>query len=213
MFRRPGDLPDDLKDSAGRPAFPVLIATLLGLAAAMTAFAAYQAELNDGDSIKSFNEGIRLGDKANQAFTAANQQLVEDRTLFIEYARTLNRGDKQQAKLIKEGLMGPDLLAQLKWWEEQNPRPASPFFEENPAYRSAGLGQGYEQDRQAADKFEQAKDFDDTGDRYTLITVFLATALFLWGIAGVTPRYKVRLGTLGMGAVVFVASCAMLIAV
>ena len=40
-------------------------------------------------------------------------------------------------------------------------------------------------------------------DDYTLITVFLASALFLYGMAAVTGNRRVRYGMTGLGFVIF----------
>ena len=46
--------------------FDVLIAVLLGVAAILTAFAAYRASLDDGDALKNYSASTRLAADASQ---------------------------------------------------------------------------------------------------------------------------------------------------
>ena len=53
------------------------------------------------------------------------------------------------------------------------------------------------EDARAEDHQEQAAD-------YTLAEVILATSLFLFGIAGISPRWRIKIGALSTASVVFV---------
>ena len=75
------------KNDTHRQRFEAIIATLLGLAAILVATASYQSSLRDGESIKSFNEGIRSINDANGYFTDATQATARDQALFLEYAK------------------------------------------------------------------------------------------------------------------------------
>ncbi len=59
--------------------------------------------------------------------------------------------------------------------------------------------------------FVQAKEEQHKAARYTLIEVILATALFLFGVAGVTHRFTIRLGTFGMGSVILLTALILLL--
>ena len=43
-------------------------------------------------------------------------------------------------------------------------------------------------------------------NRYTLVEVLIASALFLYGIASVTRRYSIKLGFLAVGLALFTLS-------
>lgn len=193
--------------------FEVGIAVLLGLAAVATAFAAYKAELADGDSVKAFNEGIRLNDQAGQAATEGNQEFVQDQTLFIEYAKaTQQEGNTELATYMKETLMSPKLSKSVEWWAEQGDFETypTPFTEDNPEYGIEQYVRAEALEKQVEQKFDLAREKDDSGDRYTLITVILAVALFMLGVAGVTRRLQIRFATTGAGAAILALSLALL---
>jgi hypothetical protein len=59
---------------------------------------------------------------------------------------------------------------------------------------------------QADDKFAEANANDEKGDNYSLVTVLLATSLFLYGVAAVSHARNVKLGTAGAGLAIFLAS-------
>ena len=192
--------------------FDVVLAVLLGLAAVATAFAAYKAELRDGDSIKAFNEGIRATDQASQQVTEGNQQFSQDQAQFLEYAKAAHQDDTELVAYLRTSLMSKELVAGIEWWENQDDEgPNTPFVDENPRYRIAAYEEAERLDSVADRKFETAVDKDDDGDRYTLITVILATALFLYGIASVARVATVKLGTAAAGATIFVVAVVLLV--
>lgn len=188
----------------------IIIAILLGLAAVATAFAAYQAELNDGDAIKSFNEGIRAVSDSNQAYIEGNQQYVQDQALFLEYAKAANADDAGLAEYMTS-LMSEELQAGIKWWQQDEVKADTPFVDENPDYSIPAYATGEELLKTTDAKFAEAREFDDDGDRYTLITVILAAALFLYGIAAVSRVPTVRYGTAGIGFTIFLLSLGLLV--
>lgn len=192
--------------------FDVVLAVLLGLAAVATAFAAYKAELRDGDSIKAFNEGIRATDKASQQTTEGNQQFAQDQAQFLEYAKAAQQDDTELVAYLRTSLMSEELVAGIEWWENDKGDANTPFVDENPKYAIAAYGEAERLDKQAGQRFEEAVDKDDEGDRYTLITVILATALFLYGIASVARVTTVKLGTAAAGAAIFLIALVLLVA-
>jgi hypothetical protein len=186
----------------------LIIAALLGLAAVATAFAAYQAELKNGDSIKAFNEGIRAVSDSNQAYIEGNQQYVQDQALFLEFAKAANADDTGLAEYMTS-LMSEELQAGIKWWQRDDVDADTPFVDENPDYSIPAYATGEELLKKTDAKFEQAKDLDEDGDRYTLITVILAAALFLYGISAVSKNWTVRYATAGIGITILVVSVAL----
>jgi peptidoglycan/LPS O-acetylase OafA/YrhL len=59
-------------------------------------------------------------------------------------------------------------------------------------------------------KVTSAEDHQDKAARYTLAEVILATSLFLFGVAGLSARWRMRIGVFGCGAVVFVVALVVL---
>jgi hypothetical protein len=188
----------------------IAIASLLGLAAIATAFAAYQGSLKDGDSINDFNEGIRSVSDSNQAYIEGNQQFVQDQGLFLEYAKAANNDDPDLAEYMKT-LMSKELVAGIDWWQNTKNDADTPFVDENPKYSIPAYATGEELTKKTNAQFKSAKQADKDGDRFTLITVILAAALFLYGIAAVSKNHTVRYATAGIGFAIFVLSLGLLI--
>ena len=55
-------------------------------------------------------------------------------------------------------------------------------------------------------QFDAATDLRRSADDHTLITVFLASARFLYGLAAVTANRRVRYGMTGLGFFIFVGA-------
>jgi hypothetical protein len=50
---------------------------------------------------------------------------------------------------------------------------------------------------------EQAEDHQEKASEYTLAEVILATSLFLFGVAGISSRWRIKIGALSVATVVF----------
>jgi hypothetical protein len=192
--------------------FEIIIAILLGVAAVATAFAAYKGDLHDGDSIKAFNEGNRAVNDANQFYLQGNQVTAQDQALFLEYAKAARTEDNELVAYLRQSLMRDDLVKAIEWWEKDE-KAQTPFDERNTDYVIPEYVEGEALTKKTNRLFATAKDEDETGDRYTLITVFLAAALFLYGIAAVAKDARVRTFAAAIGLGIFLVSLGMLITV
>jgi hypothetical protein len=112
--------------------------------------------------------------------------------------------------------MDASFQSAVKWWQSSantkaaHPAP-TPFTSQNPNYNTPNFYAAQHSATTSQRNFKEAKLEQDKADHYTLIEVILATALFLYGIAGVTRNMTVKLGTMGMGAGIFIVSLALLI--
>jgi hypothetical protein len=185
------------------------LAALLGVAAIATAFAAYQGALKSGDSIKEFNHGIRSINDANTFFTQSNQLVARDQQLFLEYAKAKYEEKDDLARYIRVTLMEPNLRAGLREWERSgDDGPLTPL--DAKAYKVEDADEGTRLEKQTNRQFDEAARLDDRGDRYDLITVILAVALFFFGIAGVLRVFRTKLVLAAMGSVVLIGGLVML---
>ncbi|MCW2967440.1 MAG: hypothetical protein JWM71_1212 [Solirubrobacteraceae bacterium] len=193
----------------------IFIAVMLGLAAIAGAFAAYKNEGRDHESTIAFNEGIRHTNESAQAVTEGNQVYTSDSALFLEYAKAANSGDQSLSRYILT-LMSPTLRAGVGWWAKQpNPPkgPTSPLVAQDPKYGIPQYALGARLRKASDASFTEAKAQQRKADRYTLIEVILASALFLYGVAGVTRNFSVKIGALSAGGVIFIVSMVLLITV
>jgi hypothetical protein len=92
-----------------------IIAVMLGLAAIITAWTAFQSS-QLGDKVQeSFSEGIRSSDQASQEYNTAIATDNQDQAIFLEYAKALVAEDEVTATYIQESLMSPELAAAVQW--------------------------------------------------------------------------------------------------
>jgi hypothetical protein len=193
----------------------LLITVLLGLAAITGAYAALKNEQRNHNATEQFSQGIRSFDDSGQFYATFNTEFTHNQALFLEFAKAIQGNNKDLAQYIYNNLMDPSFQNAVKWWQSpantSSAHPAqTPFTRQNPNYVTP---QAYEALNSAAaskKNFRQAKAEQDKADHYTLIEVILATALFLYGIAGVTRNMTVKLGTMGMGAAIFITSLVLL---
>ena len=199
--------PSPAHDDAPRDSnkFEIIVASLLGLAALLTAFAAYRGEIHSGDSIKAYQEGIRSVSDANQQFVEGNQQYAFDSQLFLEFVKATQADDVDLATYLQDDLMEEPLKSSLKEWSDMgDDGPATPLLLDS--YVPEAYVQAVKLEEQTAQKFELARTEDDIGDKWVLVTVFLASSLFLLGIAGVGRVRTIRIGSLAAGSLVLLVS-------
>ena len=181
-----------------------VLAVLLGLAAIITAFAAYNASLKDGDTIKAYNQGIRSINDANAFYSEAVAQVTRDEGVFLEYAKlSQEEGTTEIAKYIYEALMDENLQGAVDEWQESDDL-ATPIDAESyvvPAQAEAEKLEG-----QTEARFAEAQSLDDSGDRYELAGVIGAVSLFFLGIAGVFRSARMKVTAAAIGAVVLLVA-------
>jgi hypothetical protein len=182
--------------------FEIILAILLGLAAIATAYAAYQTNLKDGDTLAGYQEGVRLADSASQKYLEANANRTEDQSIFLAVQTIqLDQGEEVATELLKR-LGSEELQKAYDAWDPEAEN--TPL--ENEAYANPTFTEAEDFDASAANEFAKAKDADKTGDKFALVTVILATALFLYGVAAVASARSIRLATTGLGLVTFLIS-------
>jgi hypothetical protein len=193
----------------------LVITVLLGLAAVTGAFAALKNEQRNHEATLDFSEGIRNFDDAGQFYATGNATFTHDQSLFLEYAKAIQSNDKELATYIRTNLMGPTLQAGVKWWEGPNAKSKNPeqtpFTDKNPDYGIPQLTEAQSSTNASKANFAAARKEQDKADHFTLVEVILATALFLYGIAGVTRNMTLKLGTLGTGSAIFLIALILLL--
>jgi hypothetical protein len=91
----------------------------------------------------------------------------------------------------------------LKTKPLRNPdAPGSPF--EMSEYRIAELDEAEEKTVQAEKAFQKAKNANQTGDNYILLTVMFASVLFFAGVGSKFGSPSLRIAMLSLGGLVFV---------
>lgn len=190
-----------------------IIAVMLGLAAIITAWTAFQSS-QLGDKVQeSFSEGIRSSDQASQEYNTAIATDNQDQAIFLEYAKALVAEDEVTATYIQESLMSPELAAAVQWWIEQpdDTGPDSPFVEENPNWDDGSWTIAADLDVEAQEYFDNARQADADGDEFDLLEVVVTLSLFLFGIASLVRQQKIQVGLAAVGGIILIYSIVMTI--
>ena len=59
-------------------------------------------------------------------------------------------------------------------------------------------------------QIEEAEDHQEKASDYTLAEVILATSLFLFGVAGISSRWRIKIGALSFATVIFLGALVVL---
>jgi hypothetical protein len=183
----------------------LVAAILLGLAATLTAFSAYNASLKDGEALQGYTASNRTLNDANSFFAQGNQTFALDQQLFVSYVTAVQDPDGAPLAEYLKGLMRKELVAGIEWWEPEANTAPTPFddVEGNP-YTVADFEEANALEDQAAEEFDAAVEDDDTGDRFELATVFFALTLFFGGVATLFARRRITSALLVIGLVTLV---------
>lgn len=186
----------------------IVIAILLGLAAILTAWSTFQSSQLGSSVSAAYSEGIRTSDAASQAFNDASAADVADQALFLEFAKSVNSGDEATANYIHDSLMTPELQSAVDWWSQQpdSANYPTPFTPDNPNWSTKMFDDATALDADAQAKFDEAKRLDGLGSDFAILSIIIALALFLFGVASLVRQERIKIGLGAVGAVILVFS-------
>ncbi len=195
-----------MRSEAWEGRLEVIAVVLLGLAATATAWASFQASQYDGQMLTAFTQANLSLNDANAYYNEGTQTYIEDELIFLRYIEAVEEGDDDFADFLRGSLMSDQLTAGLEWWEKDGQAFDTPFVDENPAYVIPSYAEADALAEATDQSFEEGKSANTTGDKYGLIAVLLAGALFVLGIATTFKVLPVRAALIGIGAAIFVGS-------
>lgn len=191
-------------------------AIILGIAAVLTAWAAYRESLTSDGVLKGYAEQQALISEANDAYGQSDAQRSLEEQFFLTYAVQAATGNDAAVAYL-EATMGEQLWNAVQWWVEQpeESTPLSPFVEENPYFADLPSQQlvvtGNDLMAQADVKRAEAETADQVSDRFGLANVFFAIVLFLAGVATLLGRVKVQVGVLALSVVMLIGGIVVLV--
>ncbi len=182
----------------------IAIAVVLGMTAVATAFSAYESGKSARETVAHYNQGIRDSSLSTGVLLEAEQTLANDRSLFLQYVSAAQT-NRDLARYYLNSLMSPQLRAAIVWWANQD-KYKSPFVDANPKYKQEDFILGSKLGERSNALFEDAKKTHKTSNRYELVTVILAAALFMLGVAGVMRHRGLRIAFFAIGTLFFVGA-------
>lgn len=201
------DFPVSLDDLAPATAershrFEVLLTVLLACTALVGAYAAYRADLDSGDALRQFQVANRTTAEGTDLLGQADAAQALDQQIFVQYAKAVTQHKPELAASLRDDL-SPTLKEAITAWEADEGDASSPFTGDEPFYVQPLYADGSAKIERSQHEFDQADALRRQSDKFTLLTVFLASVLFLFGIASVARNRAVRLGMTGVGSAIF----------
>ncbi len=186
------------------PLAEVIATLVLALATVATAWSGYQAARWGGEQSSSYSQAGALRTESVRASNQAGQLIQIDIGLFTNWVNAFAAGD-QQLTGFYENRFRDEFKPAFEAWIATEPvanpdAPSTPF--EMPEYRVSAAEESSLLEDQAAESFAQGETANQIGDNYILNTVFLASVLFLGGIASrfkaMSARWVIILFSLGV---------------
>jgi hypothetical protein len=186
------------------PLAEVIATLVLALATVATAWSGYQAARWGGEQSSSYSQAGALRTESVRASNQAGQLIQIDIGLFTNWVNAFAAGD-QQLTGFYENRFRDEFKPAFEAWIATEPvanpdAPSTPF--EMPEYRVSAAEESSILEEQAAESFAKGEAANEIGDNYILNTVFLASVLFLGGIASrfkaMSARWVILLFSLGI---------------
>lgn len=186
----------------------IIGAIILSLATVSSAWSAYQATRWSGVQATSFGEANTNRTESVRLDNLANTQTAIDIQVFSDWITAKSEQDAVRADFL-EGRFRPDFRPAFEAWRalatpaEPIP-PGTPF--ELPEYELPARVEAQRLAGVASEKFETAKDANQTGDNFILTTVLFASVLFFAGIANNLDSLRVRQGVLALAFITWLSA-------
>jgi len=182
----------------------IIAALIIGISTIFGAFSAYESSLYDGMSNENYNKAVATINAANSEFVYNNQIISEDVMYWMqlnEYkALSQNPSDpmslryKALAEQMEE-VVPFELIQAIDWADKEN--------EKNP-YKERVVFYNYQNyidnlNRYANklmtkgnDIFTEGQNYNNLGDKQTLVTVIFAIVLFLGSMTTIVKRNLIK---------------------
>jgi len=171
------------------PIAEVIATLVLALATIATAWSGYQSARWGGEQSTSYSQAGALRTESVRASNQAGQLIQIDISLFANWINAYGNENTSLTNFYEQRFreeFKPAFEAWLDTKPVENPdAPRSPFA--MPEYKVSLTEESILLENQAAEKFSEGEEANQISDNYVLNTVFLASVLFLGGIA---TRFK-----------------------
>ena len=186
------------------PLAEVIVTVVLAFATLATAWSGYQAARWGGEESLSYSQAGALRTESTRASTMAGQLFQIDIGMFTNWINAFSAGNQQLVEFY-ENRFRDEFKPAFEAWMATDPAnnpdaPETPFF--MPEYQLSLAAEADRLELEAEATFANGTEANQTSDRYILNTVFLASVLFLGGIAtrfkAMSARWVIILFSLGI---------------
>ncbi|GAA0651368.1 hypothetical protein [Brevundimonas lenta] len=172
-------------------------AVILSIAALLTSWASFQAELWDGDQAAAYSQAESVRTEASRLATRAGQIQGGDMLMFTNWLSAFAAEDEALQDFYEQNFRAGFRTTHAEWLALQpmkNPSaPRTPFS--MPSYQITHEEQARVLEERANAFFLEGQEANRNSDGFVRVTVILAGALFFGGIGQVfrIPRVRVAL--------------------
>jgi hypothetical protein len=189
-------------------------ALLMALATIASAWCGYQSTRWNGKQSILVGETAALRFEATRKLTLAGQEAVIDINTFEQFHRALIENRTEYAQRILQRFR-PEARVAVDAWLATDPfnnpsAPTGPFRMKE--YRPRLAEEANALDQEANRKFSQAREANTHVDRYTMVTIMLASVLFFAGLATHFASARMQGAVLLLGLLLFLGTLIVLIA-
>jgi hypothetical protein len=200
--------------------FELLEAIVLAVAAVLTAWAAFQATKWSGEQADRYSRAGAARTESAKASTRGGQLTVIDVNTFTSWIGALGAEERagQDSGLADDGTYTPqegtesafiydrfrtEFRTAVDAWLDTDPMSnpdAAPTPFSLPEYSIADLQRAADLEEQAEAFAEEARDANQRGDNYVLLTILFASVLVLLGIGSKMDTLKARAFLFGVAS-------------
>ena len=180
-------------------------AALMSIATVATAWCAYQSAEWGGEQAFLLGESQRTGREADLHSSLAAQKRNLDAAVFMEWIGGLATDNERLTEFYAERF-SPNLAVAVDAWLDTEPRtnpdaPPHPFTMDEYQVAEDSIAAMAAVESEA--KWAEARQADQNGDSFVLLTVIFASVLFFGGIEQKFKDRKVRTGLLVVASMLF----------
>jgi hypothetical protein len=191
----------------------IISAVMLSIATVGSAWSAYQATRWSGVQAIHFSQASTARDRAGMLTNIGSRKIAVDVGLFTQYAEARSENNQTLTDFLFERFP-PRLATATEAWLEtrplQNPdAPPSPF--DMTEYRIDEMAEARGLIDSASVEAEAARNANQTGDNYVLLTVLFASVLFFSGVGPKFTSFTIRVIMLSFGGLILVSAIAILL--
>ena len=186
-----------------------VIVIVLSLTTILAAWSAFQASNWNGKMSISFSQASAARVESSKLDGDANRVAIIQVGLFTQWLAAESVGDSQRSAYLASVFPEP-LASAFRAWRAADPQvnpeaPRTPF--EMPEYAIPEDAEATAAEARADETFDEALEFNQHSDNYTLLTVLFAAVLFFASLSGRARSRSVQHVFLGLALILlFIAS-------
>jgi hypothetical protein len=187
------------QEREGKSAADILTVFLLSLIAVLTAWCGFESSKWGGEMSIAFSQASSARIQSTAAEAQANAARQYDLTVYTQWVLAVEAQDTDLQVFIEERF-SPEFAVAFDAWENGGREALGPFAV--PEYVPPGTLESVALAERADAKFDEALEYNQRGDNYTLLTVLFALVLFLTAMSQRVNAAWMQRSMLGLAVIV-----------